>query len=219
MAGHGSAGAARRAAAAWEISDSDSEEPPGGGGSLRVPTPPRDPAPCPSRSRQRRTRSLGVGVGAAGLGREQQRADRARKKAQDALEKRQRREAAQALRPEQCLKYVAVCVHPGGPRGAAPRHLDHLPAALGPSPGPAPGSVSWRLASWPPLGEARSWLPWARAEEQVLALVTVPNSFTVGKSDQPQTLRTWAPLSSSLSLRQWGKVGLFSSCMCLEGVN
>uniref|UniRef100_A0A7M4FPD6 Essential meiotic structure-specific endonuclease subunit 2 n=1 Tax=Crocodylus porosus TaxID=8502 RepID=A0A7M4FPD6_CROPO len=160
-AGGGGTGtaAARRAAAAWEVSDSDSdaEAPPARaapsrreetqGGSLRAPMPPRDPAPCPSRSRRRKTRS----PGARGLGREQQRADRARKKEQDALEKRQRRETAQALRllrPEQCLKHVAVCVHPGlledPGSDALIEALSSLECSYYIDPQAVPCSITWR---------------------------------------------------------------------------
>ncbi|XP_006263266.2 probable crossover junction endonuclease EME2 isoform X1 [Alligator mississippiensis] len=204
MAGHGSAGAARRAAAAWEISDSDSEEPPGGGGSLRVPTPPRDPAPCPSRSRQRRTRSLGVGVGAAGLGREQQRADRARKKAQDALEKRQRREAAQALRPEQCLKYVAVCVHPGlledPGSDALIEALSSLECSYYIEPQAVPYSITWRRNIPHSLSSTDGPTMKSEEEKEVLVLVD-PRDFLKRLFSVLQSLSS-APSDSRPDLSQ-----------------
>ncbi|XP_025059404.1 probable crossover junction endonuclease EME2, partial [Alligator sinensis] len=121
--------------------------------------------------------------GAAGLGREQQRADRARKKAQDALQKRQRREAAQALRllrPEQCLKYVAVCVHPGlledPGSDALIEALSSLECSYCIEPQAVPYSITWRRNIPHSLSSTDGPTMKSEEEKEVLVLVD-PRDF------------------------------------------
>ncbi|XP_067407480.1 probable crossover junction endonuclease EME2 isoform X2 [Emydura macquarii macquarii] len=189
---------------------------------LLLPTSPQQVAtsfPSPNTRRRRTPEEIEAGrarAEARKLEREIKKTEKERRKAQEVLEKRRRKETADALkllRPNQCLKYMIICIDPGLLEDPG---SDVLMEAFGSleckyyiEPQEVPCSITWRRNTVNSLSSTDGPMVKSEEENEVLVLVD-PRDFLKRLFSLTQSLRE-APSGSRPDLSQLLPLD------CLEG--